>query len=690
MRKLAIIFFVLLLGLALTTGCIAQEIQLAPTMPPFDLTAIDTSADACEDFYQYACGGWHAANPMPDDTAFWSRPFTQYARRMDDYVRALVEAAAQDGAKRTPDEAQVGDYYRACMDRATIQKRGLAPLRPELALIDGMRSADQLPAVLGALHRTIPYQPEHGEPLFYVFAWGDPVDGAMAARLWISPGGLGLPGRDYYLSDEPEAVALRADYQAHIAEMLSMLGTPADAAMQQAEDILALETNLANARLPQSVVRNDAAATSNPLTPDELQALTPNFLWADFFRAHGIPEVERLNAREPASLKALDSLVTTVPLETWQAYLRWHLVAERASLLPLKIRDARFAFYGRRLEGQENPPSPERACFAHLERDLPQALGRVFITHAFRPEMRMQALAMFEEIKAVMRRRIEGAEWMAPETRREALAKLDAVGLYVGHPEIWIDDPHLVVRSDDFFGNVQRSGEALRRVHVDALDQPLDPNDWAQPVTWMGGGYDNRRNAIFITAALLRFYEVGADDPAVRYGGLGHLLAHELTHAFDPLGRQYDAEGRLRDWWTETDTAGFNERARCVSEQFSQYEYAPGIPIDGEFVVAEQVAELSSWGIAWEAYQNATADQPQSVREDHTPQQRFLLTNAQTWCTEATEGRWRSLAAGGSSKAWAAPMVHGTVTNLPGFAEAFACEEERTMVKPTDQQCKVW
>lgn len=678
--------FLLLMFTVLT----ARAQDAPPLMPAFDLGALDTSANACENFYQVACGGWHAANPMPDDVAFWSRPFTQYAHQMDDYVRGLVETAAAGGTERTPDEQTVGDYYAACMDATALEARGLAPLQPELALIDGMASVDDLAAVVGMLHRTIPYVPEHGEPLFYVFAWGDPVDGSQATRLWISPGGLGLPGRDYYLADDSASVALRTAYRAHVTEMLGMLGTSPGEAGRQAEAILALETALATAKLPQSVVRNDAAVTSNPVTPDELQALTPHFRWADFFRVHGIPEAERLNVREPTSLGALDSLVTTIPLADWKAYLRWHLVAERASLLPAVFREARFGFYGRILEGQAAPPSRERACFTHVERDLPQALSRVFVARAFKPEMRTQTVAMFDEIKTVMRRRIEGAAWMGPETKREALVKLNAVRLSIGHPDEWVDDPRLVVRRDDFFGNVQRAGEALRRARFHGFGQPLDLNDWAEPATWMGGYYDNRRNAIVVTAAMLRYYETGFDDLAVRYGGLGAFVAHELLHAFDTLGRQYDAEGHLRDWWTEADAARFEARAQCVAEQFSGYEYASGIPMDGAFVVAEQVAELSAWDIAWEAFQNATVSARPPDIDGFSPLQRYLLTNAQLWCTDATEGRWRAMAAGRSSKAWAAPMVHGTVSNLRLFAEGFGCRAGQAMVKPPESVCTIW
>lgn len=687
MRRSLVLF---LFGIFASSSAAQDSTLFPPLMPALDLSAVDSSADACEDFYQFSCGGWHTASPMPDNVAFWSRPFTQYAHEVDDYVRAIVEIASSPDPERTPDEQMVGDYFAACMDTSAIEARGLAPLQPELALINGMNSVNELASVAGLLHKTVPYIPEHGEPLFYVFAWGDPVDGSQATRLWVSPGGMGLPGVDYYLMDDSSSIATRAAYRVHVAEILSITGMDPEVAESEAGLILDLETQLAKARLPQNVVRNDASITSNPVTPEELQELTPHFRWADFFRSHGIPEPERLNAREPASLRALDSLITTVPLDTWKAYLRWHLVAERANFLPPELRETRFDFYGRHLQGQMEEPAREQVCFTHVERDLPHALSRVFVASALHPRMQSQTHEMFEEIRGVMRRRIENADWMAAATKREAYAKLDAVRLTVGKPDVWIDDPHLVIRRDDLFGNVQRTGEALRRVRFLNMGHPLDLNDWAEPSTWMGGYYDNRRNAIVVTAAMLLYYETGFDDLAVRYGGLGAFLAHELLHGFDPLGRQYDASGRLREWWTEEDAKRFDASAQCVADQFSTYEYAPGIPVDGDFVVSEQVAELSSWDIAWEAYQNATADSSIADDEAFSPLQRFLLTNAQTWCTDATDQTWRALAAGRSSKAWAAPMVHGTVTNLSIFARGFTCRAGQAMVKKSNDICTVW
>ncbi len=445
-----------------------------PNMRAFDPAAIDASANPCADFYQYACGGWHEQHPMPPDVAFWSRFGTQFERQVDGYLQALIAGQARAGTERSADEQKVGDFFAACMDTEVIEARGMAPIKPELALIDGMSSIDELGTVLGLL--TSPYRGRH-PILFVLHVHGDPEDGGQAKRIWIETDDtLGLPDPKSYQQQGDTAKALRGRYQAHIVKMLRQVGTPESDASRQAKEILALETALAKPALSDTANSNDAAAITHPMTPDKLQALASSFGWADFFRALGLAEDERINVPQPAFVEKVDGLLRSASLDTWKAYLRLRLVTHRAALLPEAIRDAHFDFHSRTLGGLKAQPDRNQACTRDLSRYLPEALSRVFLDHAIKPEMRARALAVFEEIRAVMRRRIEQPDWLAAETRSQALEKLAAMRVSVAHPDKWLDEDRVVIRRDDYYGNARRAAEALRRAAFDDLGRPVDPN----------------------------------------------------------------------------------------------------------------------------------------------------------------------------------------------------------------------
>ena len=667
---------------------VAAAEEAVPTLdfPAYDPAAIDPTVDPCVDFYAHACGGWRKNHPMPPDVSSWSRPWSQYAREVDEVLRALVEWAAAGGKERSPDEQKVGDYFAACMDVDTLGARGLEPLAADLAAIDGLRSIADLPTVLGNLQRGAALHDTEAI-LFVLLAYGDPEEGGQRLTLSLETGwDLGLPSRENYLDESERQVKLRAAYQGHIGRMLHLLGASESASEDLAAKVLALETALAEARLSASVLRNDAKATTNLWSPEELAQLTPRFSWTAYFRALGLPEDHRINISQPDYLRRLDELLAATPLATWQAFLRFHLVSsQRTSLLPTAIREAHFEFYGRKFFGREELPERWRTCIDQVDSALPEALSRVFVEHAWDPELGERTIQLFEAIRAAFARRIENAPWLAPETKRQALEKLAAVRLSVGAPQQWFDDPRLVIRRDDAFGNARRAAESARRASFHGLGEPVSLDDWGRPPTWVGGYYTNAQNAIVMTAAQLLYFADGLDDPGVLYGGLGVFLGHELSHGFDSLGRNYDAQGHLKDWWTKEDGERFQAQARCVAEQFSTYEFAPGVPVNGDLVISEQTAELVGWVLAWDAFESLWEDGP----IDRDAARRFFLSSAQVVCFEATPDTWRAIAAG-DSHAFGAPGIHGTVTNMPSFAQTFGCEEGQPMVKPEEELCVVW
>lgn len=659
-----------------------------PYMPVLDMSAIDATADPCTDFYQYACGGWHQKHPMPENESFWSRPFTQFKRQVDSYVFSEITKAAQAGTERTPDEQRVGDYFAACMDTSAIEARGLDPVRADLAIIDSMDAIAALPGVLGQLQKSLPWYPQDGEPLLFIDARPVADGGNIALRVGRS--GLGLFSPKYYKTDNARSTQLLKEYEAHIANMFFLIDIPDRDAKRDGKAVLALESALAAAYMPRSEMKDNPSAIRNRMSLTQMQALTPHFNWLDFIRAHGLPDTGDVNPQDIGYLTSLNSLLVNTPLPDWKAYLKWQVISERAKSLPEALRSERSRFYNQVMLGVDQHPERQQTCMDMLKIDLPGALGRMFIHRAFKPEMRDATYRLFEEIKAVMRERVKAADWMQKETVQMALAKIDATRLTVGHPPIWLDDPNVVIRSDDHYGNVLRTGEAMRRILFNRLGQDLDLNWWDEPVTWIGGYYQASYNAIVITAAMMMRMEYGNADPVLTYAGLGTLLAHELIHGFDTGGRKYDANGQINDWWSESDERQFESRAKCVTDQFSAMEYAPGIPVDGSFVVAEQFTEIAAQQISWEAYLKSGHRKVHEKVHGLTDQQRFLIAGAQTWCADATEGGWQSLANGGSAKTWGRPMVHGTVTNLKDFKQAFECKTGQAMVKPPTKVCPTW
>ena len=674
----------------------AESGHQPPESRSFDPTAMDPTANACENFYQYACGGWHKNSPRPASKVYWSRSWTEFRERLDAYLRDEVEAAAKaEAVERSGDQRRVGDFYAACMDTDTIEERGDAPLRAELALINGMQSKRELPAVIGALIRdSVPGSYWTGlRNGMLVGVYGGAIDGWKTKRLGIGPGEsldpLNLPAREMYLDTDEASVVRRARYREHIATMLELTGQPAAAARRDARQVLEMETALAGA-MPSPADLDDLSRMLNPRDAASLAKDYPDFDWQALLRHLSATQVDSVNLDWPPFMAQWNELARDRPLPAWQAYLRFHLVTDRARFLPEAYRKASFAFFGAELDGATEEAPRWQTCMSETRRYLPDPVSRMLLERGDRPKVNAQLQTMFEELRAAMHERIEAAEWLSPSSRRASHAKLDAMRLAVSHPSEWLDDPRLVIRADDYYGNGRRASEALRRRALDRLGEPVLLDEWGLPPIWVGGFYSSGLNAVYMTAAQLLFF-AGEDgqDLAGLYGNLGSFVGHEMSHGFDPMGAQFDGDGRLRPWWSDEDREHFEQRTQCVADTFSALTYPTGDRLKGASVVTEQTAELTGTRLALAAYRRATADHPEGVRDGLTADQRFYVSSAQSICLDASPEVWRQLV-DTDPHAFGPPGVNGTLQNMPGFAEAFGCKAGESMMRPRERMCDVW
>jgi endothelin-converting enzyme/putative endopeptidase len=637
-----------------------------------ELTSLDRATAACTDFYQFACGGWMAANPMPADQQRWGR-FAEIQQSNFAILRKILEAGAGDG-----DGRRAGDYYAACMDEGAIEARGVAPLEADLARIAALSRNEDLPALVAHLHSL---------GVNALFQFGSQTDRRDATQqiARVDQGGLGLPDRDFYLKTDARSAELRQKYSGHVEKMLGMLKTP-PSAPADARAVLAIETKLAEASLDRTA-RRDPAATDHMMSTPEWRELTPAFDWQRYVTAAAAPAFARLNVAVPDYFKALETLLRSTPLDELKAYLRWQLVNASAEMLPRAFADADFDFFSRTLGGQQQPLPRWQRCVTQTDSRLGEALGKAFVEQAFGPTAKADTLAMVEGIRAAMRRDIDEAPWMSAETKRAAHAKLETVVDRIGYPDSWRDYSSVRVVRDDALGNRQRATAFERRRTLDKIGKPVDRGEWSMTPPTVNAYYSPDRNTINFPAGILQppFYQAGR-DPAVNYGGAGAVVGHELTHGFDDQGRKFDEKGNLRNWWTEADAKAYEERASCIADQYSEYVVAGDTNLNGRLTLGENTADNGGVRLALMAYlagPGATAP----VADGFSPEQRFFIGFAQIWC-ENRRPEFERLRAATDPHSSGKYRVNGTVSNMPEFQKAFGCEAGTPMVRRN--QCRVW
>jgi endothelin-converting enzyme/putative endopeptidase len=656
-----------------------KPLQQMPYSPSLDLTSMDRSADPCVDFYKFSCGGWTKNNPTPPDQASWS-VYAKLANENQQFLWGILEADA-NATNRTPVQQKVGDYYEACMNTAAIDSAGLQPIHSGFEHIDSFSTREELIAAIPLLH--------HLEPGSYFFNSGTDQDAVDSSLMIVAldAGGLGLPDRDYYLKTDPRSLKLREQYVAYVQQMLVLSGESADKSKADADAILRIETTLAKASLTR-VERRDPHKIYHMMTVAELSQLTPSVDWPHYFTVQGAPGVAKLNVSQPEFMKAVQTELTTEPLDALKAYLRFHLISATAPYLAHNVEQVNFGFYSKTLRGIAVEPPRWKTCVRAVDRNLGEALGQEFVARTFTPEMKARTQLMTEQIETAMGEEIKSVDWMSPETKTEALRKLHAIRNKIGYPANWRDYTALEVKRDDYFGDVLRADhfEDARQWHK--LGKPVDLNEWGMTPPTVNAYFNPQMNDINFPAGVLQppLYDPKLDD-APNYGNTGSTIGHELTHAFDDEGRQFDDKGNLRDWWTAADAKGFDDRINCVRDQYAQYIVVDDIHINSKLTSGEDVADLGGTLLAYMAWKVQEQNKPLQNIDGFTPDQRYFIGMAQ-WACENTRPEDLRVRAATDPHSPGFARINGVVANIPEFQKAFGCKASQAMVHtPT---CKVW
>ncbi len=655
-----------------------------PPGKPIDPANFDTSAKPCADFYEYADGGWIKANPIPADKARWGS-FEEVADRNRAILKAILEeTSAKSDWPKGSIRQKVGDFYAAGMDEAAIEKAGTKPLAPWLAKVDALKSNADLPKLLAGFHaRRLPAG----------FGLRIAQDQKESTRYMpmLNQGGLGLPDRDYYLKEDPKSKELREKYAAHVARMFGLLGEKPESAKGKAEAVLAFETKLAKASRTRVELR-DPEKNYNRKTLAELTAEAPGFDWKAYLDAVGIPEKQDLNVRQPGFFKAYAGMAASEPLDAWKTYLTWHVVHSSANLLPKRFEEENFAFYGKTLRGVPQEEERWRRVLAATDQALGEALGQLYVEKAFSAKAKERTKQLVENLRAALKERIEGLPWMGDETKKAALKKLAAFGVKIGYPDKWRDYSALEITRASYFDNALAAHAFETKRNLDKLGKPIDRTEWGMTPPTVNAYYNANMNEIVFPAGILQppFFYADADD-AVNYGGIGGVIGHEMTHGFDDSGSKYDADGNLKNWWTDADRKAYEARTDLMVKQFDGYKPLADQAINGKLTLGENIADLGGLKVAYAALAKALGGDPAKGApiDGFTPAQRFFLNWATVWRNNVRDESLR-VNLNTDPHSPGRFRVLGPLSDLPEFHAAFGCATGTAMVRPEAERPSIW
>jgi putative endopeptidase len=640
---------------------------------------LDTSVSACTDLDQFVNGKWLAANPVPADRTTWGS-FEALAERSLEIQHALVEnLAARDQAAGTA--KLIGDLWATGMDEAAVETAGLAPLQPILDDIAGLDSGEAVSQWL---------RDSHAKGQGFVFDFGPEADFKNSTMniAYATQGGLGLPDKGYYFDDKHAAI--RDAYVAHIAKLLELAGAQADAAATQAQAVMDFETRLADKSLSSEELSRDVSKYYNPVDLEQADAVSPNFTWSSFFDSQGVPAPEMFSLAQPDFHAEVSKMLGDVPVETWQAYLRFHAIDNAAPFLASAFAEENFNFYGKTLRGQQEMQPRWKRVLNTINGQMGEALGQEYVGVAFPPEAKERMQDLVSNLSDALKTRIEGLEWMGAETKEKALEKWAAFTPKIGYPDKWRDWSGLSTGREGYVANLMAANEFNYRFNLAKIGQPVDKTEWAMSPQTVNAYYNPLANEIVFPAAILQppFFDLEA-DPALNYGGIGAVIGHEMIHGYDDQGSRFDAGGNFQNWWSDKDKDGFQSRTDQLVAQFDAYESIDGLHVNGKLTLGENIADLGGLAVAFDALQRELENKKVGEIDGYTQDQRFFMNWATVWRRNFKPEELR-VRLQTDPHAPARFRAIGAPSNLPVFAAAFSCQDDDAMVRPATDRVSIW
>ncbi len=648
-------------------------------MVSFDVNAMDKSVDPCNDFYQYACGNWIKNNPIPADQPEWGR-FNELHEHNQVMLRNILDKASANTPGRSPNDQKIGDYYYSCMDQDAINAKGTAPLKPTMERIDALNDKKQLPQLVG-------YLQNNGIGALFNFGSEPDAKDSMIEIAGTDQGGLGLPDRDYYLKTDEKSETLRKAYVAHITKMFELMGEAPDKAAADAQSVMKIETELAKASMDR-VERRDPNKVYHKMTVTQLQELSPDFDWKEYFVTVKTPNFSSLDVSVPDFVKGMNQVIAAASLDDIKTYLRWHALHGAAAMLPTAFDEENFNFYGKTLTGSKQMRPRWKRCVQFTDGDLGEALGKAYVAEAFPPESKAATLKMVNELEAALKSDITELSWMTPETKKQALDKLAHITNKIGYPDKWRDYSTLEIVRGDALGNSLRSNEFEFKRQLKKIGMTVDRNEWGMTPPTVNAYYNPQENNINFPAGILQppFYDPKI-DAAVNFGAIGAVIGHELTHGFDDSGSQFDAQGNLHNWWTAKDREEFDKREACFVNEYDGFVAIDDVHVRGKLTLGENTADNGGLRISHMALLDVLANSPEKPTDGFTPDQRFFVGWAQVWC-ESDRPEFARMMAQVNEHSPGKYRVNGVVGNMPEFQKAFSCKADAPMVrKPI---CQAW